>query len=392
MLNQVNEEDQMEWHLDTGVMDWDHNNAFADWRILTNPSQNGQSGLPGHSNAQHQQEFAVLDLPFETGVTDWEVENEVANWRMTTNESPGRQGQSDHDSPNFTHNQRDDVKQGESDDGDIDMGLDDIFMEVEDTTAVDASVDDAEMDIDDKFADLEDIFPDLDDKLMDIDRTLAVPSVDLMTDDTAMEVDFNKTVLDLETRDRVLDLGTNNQPTVPEAQPETRHVTLPETYIFPQGQGFLQTCTMLGCAERMVDGRHCEYHKAQEIPTLCKDFGCTSQSIVEGYCFDHWTQAHGCEPDNEELDCKFPGCINKKDSGSLLCTWHAGGENSDESHSRRRICESAGCIAQKRKGLYCVSHWNELNPHDMICETTCLGPLRAVNFLAHGWLALPQDA
>ncbi|KAJ5392546.1 hypothetical protein N7509_008036 [Penicillium cosmopolitanum] len=267
MSNQNTEEDQMEWHLDTGVvMDWEDNNAFADWRIPTNPSQDGQSGLPSRSNAQHQQELAMLDMPFETGVSDWEVENEVANWRMTTNASPDRQSQSDHNSPNFTHNQSDDVNQGGLDDGAIDMRFDDTFVEAENTTAVYASVDDTEMDVDDTFAGLEDIFPDLDDTLMDVDRTPAVPSVDLMIDDTAMEVDFNQTVLDLEARDRALDLGTNNQPPVPETQPET--------YIFPQGQGFLQTCTILGCAERMVDGRDCEYHKAQEIPTLCKDFGC----------------------------------------------------------------------------------------------------------------------
>ncbi|KAJ5975020.1 hypothetical protein N7481_008727 [Penicillium waksmanii] len=392
MSNQVNEEDQMEWHLDTDVMDWEDNIAVADWSILTNPSQDGQSEPPSHglvprrhslshSNAQHQQELGVLDMSFATGVMDWEVENEVANWRMLTNASPDRRSQSNHYSPSFTRNQSDDVSQGGLYDGAIDMGFDDTFVGAEDTAVGDARVDDTAvdtdntlvaMDVDDTFADLEDKFPDLDDTLtrMDVDDTLAVASVDLVANDTAiMEFDFSKTLLDLEAGDRVLDWGTKNQPQVPESQPETS--------IFPKGQEFLQICTMLGCAERMVDGRHCEYHKAQEIPTTCIDFGCTSRSMVEGYCFDHWTQAHGCEPDNEQFDCNFPGCINKKESGSLLCTWHADGENPDDSHFRRRKCESTGCIAQKRKGLYCVSHWNELNPHDMICAFSgCANPRR----------------
>lgn len=315
----------MEWQWDTGVMDWEVDNAVADWRAVTNQPPDRQSEPP-----QESQSPALRD----------------------SSNCSDTQSQGNHESPSFTtHGQSDEMSQDRLNDRANDMELDDVFAEIEDTI----------MDVDDPVVDIYDTTVDVTDSTVAVENTFMEGPrsfIDMLADPTSMEA--NTTVIGSQADDAGANspAGATNLPQAPANQP----------YILPQGQSFLQTCTEMGCGERMVDGRHCEYHKQQEIPPSCKSFGCNSFSMVEGYCFGHWNQAHGPETESRQFDCEFPGCINKKESGSPFCTWHGDGENPEDSHLKRRICESLECCENKRKGLYCVSHWNELNPHDMLCD------------------------
>lgn len=325
----------MEWEWDTGVMDWEVDNAVADWQRLTNPSPDRQNEPSYHSPlsvsmnsqsrsySQDQQDLDMLDRPFETGDMEWQVEDEAAARRTFTNVSPDRQSQRDHNSPLASNFQNQSAGANQNM---LDYAIH--GMDVEDTAVQ------------------------FDDTLLDLDNAAA------QADDTAMEV--NETVLDYQPSDATdSSFGAGQHlPQVPESQ----------DYIFPQGQGFIRMCTLPGCTEFMVDGLHCEYHKQQQVLTPCNELGCSSWSITDGYCIDHWIQARGPEPDKEEPDCQIAGCINKSEFGSVLCTGHNYGGDLDDESYRRRKCEYMGCIAQKRKGAYCVTHWNELNPHSKLCS------------------------
>jgi hypothetical protein len=91
-----------------------------------------------------------------------------------------------------------------------------------------------------------------------------------------------------------------------------------------------RSCTIQGCANRVVQGGVCITHGAKRKP--CKFTGCDKSVKKAGYCSTHGPARKGCE---------IPGCSRVAVQGGV-CIGHGAKKNQCEAEGCRRLASMAG--------------------------------------------------